>query len=362
MTPAARLPPIEEATSSYEAWLEAQTPVVASDLKVKHRKMSKDPFAFLRGTFYRWAQLWPIECRDDLDAPRIPAIGDLHTENFGTWRDWDGRLVWGTNDFDEACLLPYTNDLTRLATSAWLAIKTQHLSIPRRKAIATILDGYASSLAQGGRPFVLEGEHRDLRKLALRELGDPSTFWPKIEAPPIIRDPLPKGARKALEATLPTPTPGYDVRHRTAGVGSLGRQRFVATARVGGAPVAREAKARIPPATAWAEMREATATPGLPLQAVRMADPFFQIRRRWVVRRLSPDCDKISLGALLDEQEQKLLLYAMGWETGNVHLGSGRGSALRRDLERRGGNWLFDATERMAAATLADWSRWTETG
>jgi hypothetical protein len=358
MTPATRISAIEDATVSYEAWLEAQTPVVPGDLEVKHRRMSKDPFTFLRGTFYRWAQVWPVECRDDMDAPRIPAIGDLHTENFGTWRDWDGRLIWGTNDFDEACLLPYTNDLTRLATSAWLAIKTQHLSITRRKAITAILDGYTASFRHGGRPYVLEGTHRDLRKLALRELGDPRTFWPKLEAPSVVEEKLPKGARKALEATLPKPTPRYVVRHRTAGVGSLGRRRLVALAEVGGAPVAREAKARVPPATVWAEMKEATAAPGLALQAVRVPDPFFQIRRHWVVRRLSPDCNKINLGALRDEEEQEILLYSMGWETANVHLGSGHTAALKRDVERRTADWLCDASERMAAATIADWTRW----
>ena len=112
MTPATRIPAIEDATASYEAWLDRPTPIVRPDLDVKHWRMSKDPFTFLRGTFCPvGATLGPVECRDDLDAPAHPTgIGDLHTENFGTWRDWDGRLIWGTNDFDEACLLPYTDE------------------------------------------------------------------------------------------------------------------------------------------------------------------------------------------------------------------------------------------------------------
>src|SRR5262249_20118319 len=47
----------------------------------------------------------------------------LHVENYGSSRDAEGRLVWGINDFDEAGPPPYTNDLVRLATSAWLAIE-----------------------------------------------------------------------------------------------------------------------------------------------------------------------------------------------------------------------------------------------
>ena len=38
-------------------------------------------------------------------------VGDLHVENYGTWRDAEGRLVCGNNDFDETCPLPYTNDV-----------------------------------------------------------------------------------------------------------------------------------------------------------------------------------------------------------------------------------------------------------
>ena len=52
---------------------------------------------------------------------RVLAVGDIHLENFGTWRDADGRLVWGVNDFDEAAQMPYVLDLVRLAASALLA-------------------------------------------------------------------------------------------------------------------------------------------------------------------------------------------------------------------------------------------------
>ena len=48
---------------------------------------------------------------------KLKGVGDLHVENFGTWRDVEGRLVWGVNDFDEAYALPYTNDLVRLVAS-----------------------------------------------------------------------------------------------------------------------------------------------------------------------------------------------------------------------------------------------------
>ena len=57
---------------------------------------------------------------------RSLGVGDLHVENFGTWRDAESRLVWGINDFDEACCLPYTQDLVRLAASARFAVQEQY--------------------------------------------------------------------------------------------------------------------------------------------------------------------------------------------------------------------------------------------
>ena len=91
---------ITEATESYETWLGRRIPVVASQLRAKHALMRQDPFAFLRGTFYRWMQVWPERCAELDQAPRVLGAGDLHIENFGTWRDAKGRLAWGVNDVD----------------------------------------------------------------------------------------------------------------------------------------------------------------------------------------------------------------------------------------------------------------------
>ena len=50
-------------------------------------------------------------------APRVLACCDLHVNSFGTWRDSEGRLAWGVDDFDDSYPLPYTNDLEWLAAS-----------------------------------------------------------------------------------------------------------------------------------------------------------------------------------------------------------------------------------------------------
>jgi uncharacterized protein (DUF2252 family) len=104
---------IVAATVDYEQ----QVHVVEADLRLKHRDMAGSLFAFLRATLYRWSQLWKEVCPDLTDAPRLLAVGDLHVENFRTWRDAEGRLVWGVNDFDEVAEMPYAVDLVRLVTA-----------------------------------------------------------------------------------------------------------------------------------------------------------------------------------------------------------------------------------------------------
>ena len=61
----------------------------------------------------------PRPAKRDTDV--VLSVGDLHVENFGVWRDSRNELVWGINDFDDACELPFTSDLVRLATSVVLA-------------------------------------------------------------------------------------------------------------------------------------------------------------------------------------------------------------------------------------------------
>jgi hypothetical protein len=62
---------------------------------------------------------------------------------------------------------------------------------------------------------------------------------------------------------------------------------------------------------------------------------------------------------LPEERDEERLLYAMGWETANLHLGStDKIPAVGRDLAARRGRWLRDAAKAMAEATGKDWKLW----
>jgi len=93
-------------------------------------------------------------------------------------------------------------------------------------------------------------------------------------------------------------------------------------------------------------------------KAIRCQDPFFAVKRRWLVRRLAPDCSKVELADLQKEQEVDRLLHAMGWETANVHLGSATATALLVDLASRPDGWLHEAAKEMVVAVQEDWRSW----
>jgi uncharacterized protein (DUF2252 family) len=125
-------------------------------LSFKHTQMTLGLFPFLRATFYRWVQIWREVAGDASVAPSLLAVGDLHLENFGTWRDSEGRLIWGINDFDEVYTMPYTMDLVRLATSAHAATVEEHLTIRPRDASDAVLEGYRDALKEGGHSYLLK--------------------------------------------------------------------------------------------------------------------------------------------------------------------------------------------------------------
>src|ERR1700730_14007202 len=193
---------IKQATRRYEGWMRSCTTIVESHLRLKHTQMKSDPFLFFRGTFYRWAQLWPQECVDLCDAPEVLAVGDLHVGSFGTWRDAEGRLCWGVDDCDESYPLPYTNDMVRLAASVKMVIDSQTLTIKLKQGCDAILEGYEQALRGGGCPFVLAERERYLEKLGIAALKPPQDFWKKLERHPAVNG-LPRHARQVLEKTLP---------------------------------------------------------------------------------------------------------------------------------------------------------------
>src|SRR5919107_1824589 len=98
----------------------------------KFRKMAASPFAFYRGSaalFY--ADLTGGYADSSFLSERTSRVwihGDLHAENFGTYMNSSGQLVFNVNDFDEAYVGPFSWDLKRFAASVALIAYAKALS------------------------------------------------------------------------------------------------------------------------------------------------------------------------------------------------------------------------------------------
>ena len=92
---------------------------------------------------------WPIADDPYVDdhSGRIWVHGDLHVENFGTYLNSNGRMVFDVNDFDEAYLGRYTWDLQRFAAS--LALTGWQKALPEedvRRLIGKYVRSYLSQV------------------------------------------------------------------------------------------------------------------------------------------------------------------------------------------------------------------------
>jgi uncharacterized protein (DUF2252 family) len=121
--------------------------------RTKFRKMAAGPFAFYRGSacvFYadvagredRWA--------DDRTS-RVWIQGDLHAENFGTYMDGSGVLIFDVNDFDEAFVGHFTWDLQRFAASIALICWQKALS---DEEITALIDTFVRAYVRQTQWFV----------------------------------------------------------------------------------------------------------------------------------------------------------------------------------------------------------------
>jgi hypothetical protein len=324
--------------------------------------MRDDLFMFLRGTFYRWAQLWPEVDADLRRAPKVVAVGDLHVNSFGTWRDSEGRMAWGVDDFDDSYPLPYTNDLVRLAASVKIVSDLGHLSVGLKNSCEIILQGYRKTLRDGGCPIVLAERETNLELLGLEAIKPADHFWEKLNHRPVVRDGIPKDAHDALKKTLPRPNLKHKIVLRKAGEGSLGQQRYVAIADWEGGFIAREAKAMIPSSCVWLNGHSTNSNPNYERAiqlAVRAHDPFQRVVGRWLLRRLSPDSNPLDIAQLPKAREEENLLHAMGKETANVHLGtSQQRSNILKHLGRLKANWLHSSAKRMAKVMEKEWKEY----
>ena len=192
--------------------------------------------------------------------------------------------------------------------------------------------------------------------MALSAERDPTRFWSKLIKLPRVSPP--KAIRRLLKQSLPYGVQDIAFSHRIAGVGSLGRPRYVVTALCGGGLAAREAKAWLPSAWGWVANRQKDHAYSIRLvkRSVRQKDPYYTVEDGWVVRRIGPHCERIELAQFPKRGDERLILRDMGRETANLHSATpDQRTKILRDLSERKADWLVNAAHAMSKATEQDW-------
>ncbi|MBS0552255.1 MAG: DUF2252 family protein, partial [Proteobacteria bacterium] len=226
-------------------------------LALKYRRMREDPFIFLRASCHlfqdRLSGLGATPA-----APLAWLCGDLHLENFGSYKG-DNRLVYfDLNDFDEAALGPVTRELVRFLAS--LLVGAESLGSNQRQALdlcAAFLDGYAGALAEGKARWVerdtADGLVADLlksaRKRSRARLLDSRTELSgskrRIRIDGVKALPASASQRSRVTAFMEDfatrqPAPRFfrplDVARRISGNGSLGVERYIILVEGKGSP------------------------------------------------------------------------------------------------------------------------------
>jgi uncharacterized protein (DUF2252 family) len=226
-------------------------------LALKYAKMAESPFVFLRGSchlFYEGLPDSPLF----RDAPLAWCCGDLHFENFGSYKG-DNRLVYfDINDFDEAALAPASWDIVRLLTS--IQCGADALRVTHAEALAVshaCLMAYRGALING-KPLWVE---RETTKGLVNDLL--SSLRDRERADFLDKRTQRKGSQRRLKLdgvkALPVsdsqkemicefmdgfaarqPNPGFyqvlDAGRRIAGTGSLGAVRYVVLIEGKGSP------------------------------------------------------------------------------------------------------------------------------
>ena len=84
-------------------------------VQLKYQLLATDPFRFFRGTCHLFYE--DLSKVDLPESPNVWMCGDLHIENFGSFKG-DNRLVYfDLNDCDEGILGPASWELVRIITS-----------------------------------------------------------------------------------------------------------------------------------------------------------------------------------------------------------------------------------------------------
>ncbi len=340
-------------------------------LKLKYKAMRRDIFSFYRGTCHLFYEDFPKTSPLNA-APPVWICGDLHLENFGSYKG-DNRLVYfDMNDFDEAVLAPCTWDIVRLITS--IIVGASSLKVNESEAVNLgnkFLDIYTNTLAQGQARNVERDTSQGLVKDLLDSLKkrDRKSFLDQhtenkkgqriliIDQKHVIEatETQQQKVKKLLAAwqKLTKQDSDFfkvlDVQQRIAGTGSLGVERYVILVVGKGSPDGNylldfkqtENSSLQPyltlPQPLWPSQADREVTIQKRVQATPPAllGAVVDGNQSYLLRELQPKQDKVNLQAADGnlgrlEKLMQTMAQVTGWD--QLRSGGRQGSAIADDL------------------------------
>lgn len=368
-------------------------------LAMKYRKMRESSFVFLRGTCHLFYQRLP-KAEVLANAPLAWVCGDLHLENFGSYKGDNGLVYFDISDFDEAALAPLSWDLVRFLTSVLVAARDLRASTSQARSLCkSFIDAYATQLATGKALWV----ERDTAQGLVKELLERV----RVRTHKALLDERTKRAqgsrrvdtddkhaltakprdRERVERLIATfararKNPRFykvlDVARRVAGTGSLGVERWVVLVEGEGSPndnLLLDLKRALPSSLdtrlkerqpKWKVDSERIVTLQQRSQAISMALLHSIVRRKrsYVLRALLPSEDRVALDAK-DSSLPRLrgVLREMGGIVASAHLrGCGRSGSANADAlvefgaqRKRWQEQLMAVAQRCAVQVRKDW-------
>jgi uncharacterized protein (DUF2252 family) len=333
-------------------------------IALKYAAMAASPFGFLRGTCHLF-----YEVETPLEAPLVWSCGDLHLQNFGTYKGDDRTVYFDINDFDEAALAPASWDLARWLTSLSLAAPDLDLDPSDLPALQTLfLNSYLAALISQKAKTLTKDTAEGFLQDAIRELADRDrpTFLDKRTTKDGKHRRLKAIEGKSILLTEAEQQPIYDllkpwqeshtensefftildIAARIAGTGSLGLSRYLILIEGKGGPNSNyllDLKAARP---SCVPMFSQT-SPQFPTEADRIIQLQHQSQESppamlsaiaspnasYILRELQPSNDKIELHTVKDKPKRlTALITAMAQVTAWGHLrSSGRNGSASAD-------------------------------
>lgn len=217
-------------------------------LAMKYAKMAESPFIFLRGACHLFYDALP-DAALFRDAPLAWCCGDVHFENFGSYKGDNRQVYFDINDYDEAALAPMTWDIIRLLTSIQCGADALNATVEEARHVSqSCLAAYRNAIIIGKPMWIEQSTASGLVGELLTDLQkrDQEKFLDKRTTGKGAQRRLKIDGEKMLPATdaqkqrihklmaqfaKQQANPAFfevqDIAQRIAGTSSLGIERFV---------------------------------------------------------------------------------------------------------------------------------------